>query len=108
MANQQMANEATKASPPPARSHLRFAHVPFAICLSLPFIFLIRAYQVLLGPLLGGHCRFTPTCSHYALEAFRLHNPLRAAWLTIRRLARCHPAGGQGYDPVPLPSPPRR
>lgn len=71
--------------------------------LSLPFIFLIRCYQVILGPLLGGHCRFDPTCSRYALEAYRVHGPVRGSWLTLRRLLRCHPFGGHGYDPVPLP-----
>ncbi|MEX2219409.1 MAG: membrane protein insertion efficiency factor YidD [Phycisphaerales bacterium] len=68
---------------------------------TLPFILLIRAYQVILGPLLGGHCRFVPTCSHYALEAYRTHGPLRGSWLTLRRVVRCHPFGGHGYDPVP-------
>ena len=76
--------------------HLRSA-------IALPFILLIRAYQVTLSPLMGGQCRFRPTCSEYAIEAYRIHNPLRASWLTLRRLARCHPFGGHGYDPVPLP-----
>jgi putative membrane protein insertion efficiency factor len=70
---------------------------------SLPFIVLIRAYQILLSPILGGHCRFHPTCSRYALDAYRLHGPLRGTWLTVRRLLRCHPFGGHGYDPVPPP-----
>lgn len=70
---------------------------------SLPFILLIRLYQVTLGLLLGGHCRFTPTCSHYALDAYRLHGPLRGSWLTLRRILRCHPFGGHGFDPVPPP-----
>jgi putative membrane protein insertion efficiency factor len=66
-----------------------------------PLIALVRAYQVTLGPLMGGHCRFTPSCSHYAVEALREHGALRGSWLTLRRLARCHPLGGGGYDPVP-------
>jgi len=70
--------------------------------LSLPFIVLIRMYQAVLGPLMGGHCRFVPTCSHYGLEAYRVHGPIRGTWLTLRRLVRCHPFGGGGYDPVPL------
>ena len=67
-----------------------------------PRVLLIRMYQMTLGPIMGGHCRFTPTCSHYALEAYRLHGPLRGTWLTLRRLLRCHPFVGGGYDPVPL------
>jgi putative membrane protein insertion efficiency factor len=65
------------------------------------FIFLIRLYQVLLSPLLGSNCRFHPTCSAYGVEAFRKWGALRGGWLTARRIARCHPWGGQGYDPVP-------
>lgn len=68
-----------------------------------PFILLIRVYQVFLGPLMGGHCRFEPTCSRYAIEAYQRHGPIRGTWLTLRRLFRCHPFGGHGYDPVPLP-----
>ena len=62
---------------------------------------LIHLYQVSLGPFLGGRCRFYPSCSHYAAEAFRTHPPHRAAWLTTRRLCRCHPLGGHGVDLVP-------
>lgn len=72
------------------------------VCI-FPFILGIRAYQVTLAPLMSGHCRFLPTCSNYALEAYRVHGPLRGTWLTARRLLRCHPWGGHGYDPVPLP-----
>ena len=68
-----------------------------------PFLAAIYAYRVLLGPWLGGHCRFHPTCSQYALDAYRLHGPVRGSWLTLRRLARCHPLGGRGVDPVPEP-----
>ncbi len=69
--------------------------------LAAPFILMIRAYQATLSPLLGGHCRFAPSCSEYALESFRTLPPWRAAWLTLRRLLRCHPLGGSGYDPPP-------
>jgi putative membrane protein insertion efficiency factor len=71
------------------------------VILSTPFILAIRMYQVLLSPLMAGHCRFHPTCSHYGIEAYRLHGPILGSWLTFRRLARCHPFGGKGYDPVP-------
>jgi len=70
--------------------------------LSFPFILLIKIYQWLLSPLLGfNKCRFTPTCSHYALEAFQKHGPFKGFWLSVKRIFRCHPWGGSGYDPVP-------
>ena len=62
---------------------------------------LVRLYQVTLSRIVGGHCRFEPSCSHYSIAALRTHGAARGAWLTIRRLARCHPWGGQGHDPVP-------
>jgi len=65
------------------------------------FIGAIRLYQMLLSPLLGANCRFTPSCSAYGVEAIRLHGPWRGGWLTLRRIARCRPGGGWGYDPVP-------
>ncbi|MBI1304151.1 MAG: membrane protein insertion efficiency factor YidD [Phycisphaera sp.] len=64
-------------------------------------IALVRGYQMLLGPLLGGHCRFSPSCSHYSIDAFRLHGARRGLRLTLSRLGRCHPWGGEGHDPVP-------
>ena len=66
-----------------------------------PFVFLIRFYQVCISPYKPASCRFTPTCSAYALEAFRKHGPIKGLYLTVRRLLRCHPWGGSGYDPVP-------
>ena len=66
-----------------------------------PLILLVRLYQVTLGPVMGGHCRFQPTCSNYAIETLTAHGAVRGTWLTIRRLLRCHPFGGGGYDPVP-------
>jgi len=69
--------------------------------LSLPFIFLIRVYQKLISPLLGPQCRYTPTCSQYGIEAFKKYGPIKGGWLTIKRIARCNPWGGHGYDPVP-------
>ena len=62
---------------------------------------LVRLYQVTLGFFMGGHCRFHPTCSEYSIEALRVHGALRGSWLTLRRLLRCQPFGGAGYDPVP-------
>ncbi len=67
---------------------------------------LIRFYQYFVSPLLGPSCRFTPTCSQYAIEAIDGHGVLRGGWLAVRRLLRCHPWGGSGYDPVPEPPPP--
>lgn len=65
-------------------------------------ILLIRGYQATLGPLMGGHCRFQPTCSAYAIEAYRAHGVLRGTWLTAGRLLRCHPFSRRcGFDPVP-------
>jgi len=61
----------------------------------------IRAYQLLLSPLLPPSCRYLPTCSDYAAEAIARHGVGRGAGLALRRLARCHPWGGSGYDPVP-------
>ena len=66
-----------------------------------PLILLVRFYQLCISPLTPPSCRFTPTCSQYALEALRKYGPLKGLWLTLRRLAKCHPWGGSGYDPVP-------
>lgn len=67
-------------------------------------LFLVRAYQVGLSPLLGGQCRFTPSCSEYALEAIREFGAARGSWLALKRVARCQPWGGLGHDPVPSSS----
>ncbi len=69
--------------------------------LSLPLIGLVTFYRYCVSPMFPSVCRFTPTCSEYALEALKRHGPLRGTWLAIRRIARCHPWGGSGYDPVP-------
>ena len=61
----------------------------------------IRLYQWTLSPLLGVNCRYAPSCSAYAVEAITTHGPVKGLWLAARRMARCHPWGGSGYDPVP-------
>ncbi len=64
----------------------------------------IRAYQVTVGAwFFSGVCRFTPSCSRYALDALEMHGALRGSLLTARRLLRCRPFGGSGHDPAPLP-----
>ncbi len=65
-------------------------------------IMLIKFYQSFLSPLLGPSCRYFPTCSSYALEAFRQHNFFYASWLTAWRILRCNPFVKGGYDPVPV------
>jgi len=69
--------------------------------LALPFIGLIKLYQLIISPWLGPSCRFTPTCSQYGLEAFKKYGVFKGFWLTAKRISRCHPWGGKGYDPVP-------
>ena len=69
----------------------------FAWLLILP----IRGYQRFISPLFPPVCRFTPTCSNYAIQAIRKHGPFRGTWLAIKRILRCNPWGGSGYDPVP-------
>jgi hypothetical protein len=69
--------------------------------LAFPFIVLIRFYQKVISPTMPSACRYSPTCSRYALEAFQKHHLLRAFYLTAKRLLSCHPWGGSGYDPVP-------
>jgi putative membrane protein insertion efficiency factor len=64
-------------------------------------LLLIRIYQYALSPLLPNSCRFVPTCSQYGIEALKKHGPLKGFWLTVKRIGRCHPWGGSGYDPVP-------
>lgn len=61
----------------------------------------IRFYQIAISPLLGPSCRYTPTCSEYARQAIVKHGPFKGTWLALKRILRCHPWGGSGYDPVP-------
>ena len=66
-----------------------------------PLLWLIRAYQLAISPMLGSRCRFYPSCSEYSMEALRHHGLFRGLWLTVRRLGRCHPWHPGGFDPVP-------
>ena len=68
---------------------------------SKPLIWLVRFYQLCISPLKPPCCRFTPTCSAYAIEALRKHGPIKGLLLAIWRILRCNPWGGSGYDPVP-------
>ena len=63
--------------------------------------FFVRGYQRFVSPLFPPTCRYQPTCSSYALEAIKLHGGLKGSWLALRRIVRCHPWGGSGFDPVP-------
>ena len=68
---------------------------------TFPLLLLIRGYQLIISPLLGSNCRFMPTCSEYAMESFRSHGLIKGSYLTIKRIGKCHPWGGHGYDPIP-------
>jgi uncharacterized protein len=81
----------------PARTVVRKVGGWVAWLLILP----IRFYQRFISPLTPPVCRFTPTCSQYAIEALRKHGPVKGLWLAVKRVLRCHPWGGSGYDPVP-------
>lgn len=70
---------------------------PAAFLVSLP----VRAYRLVFSPWVGMNCRYDPTCSAYAMEALEKHGAIKGAWLTLRRLLRCHPWGGAGVDDVP-------
>lgn len=70
---------------------------PLAHLFALP----VRAYRLIASPWVGHGCRFQPTCSAYALQALEQHGAFRGGWLTLKRISRCHPWGGSGFDPVP-------
>ena len=69
--------------------------------LAWPLLLLVQIYRYAISPLLGANCRVSPTCSVYAIEALRSHGAFRGTALAARRISRCHPWGGTGYDPVP-------
>lgn len=67
----------------------------------LPFILLIRFYQYVISPAMGPKCRYTPSCSQYAVTALQKHGIFKGGWLAMKRISSCRPGGGEGYDPVP-------
>jgi len=69
--------------------------------LTKPFVWMVRFYQAAISPFLPASCRYTPTCSHYTIEALEKHGLFRGGWLAIKRIGSCPPWGGEGYDPVP-------
>lgn len=60
----------------------------------------VLLYRVTLGPFMGGHCRYMPSCSQYAIDAINKYGPWRGGWKAFKRICRCHPWGGKGYDPA--------
>ena len=92
--------------PPPApflrrRAPLPMNKKPVCSIAAKFFIVLVRLYQLTFSSWTGWQCRFIPTCSNYAIEAFERHGAFKGLYLTTMRLLRCHPLGGNGYDPVP-------
>jgi putative membrane protein insertion efficiency factor len=73
----------------------------FGKILVFPLIVLVRIYQLVISPIFPATCRYTPTCSHYTVEALKVWGPLKGSYLAVKRIASCHPRGGFGYDPVP-------
>lgn len=69
--------------------------------LSYPIIGIVKFYQHFISPFTPATCRYTPTCSQYTLEALQKHGPFKGSWLGIKRIGKCQPWGGSGYDPVP-------
>ena len=66
-----------------------------------PFIFIIKFYQFIVSPLISKNCRYLPTCSEYSIESLKLHGLLRGLFFSIKRIFKCHPFGGHGFDPIP-------
>ena len=88
------------AAPQHRRARLRGMVLP-ALRPRLLLAYAVRLYQLVLSPIMPPRCRHLPTCSDYAIEALREHGALRGGWLAVRRIARCHPFGTSGFDPVP-------
>jgi putative membrane protein insertion efficiency factor len=85
----------------PSTDAVRVASKRVAAVATAGVLAVLRGYKLFLSPLFTGSCRFYPSCSDYMAEAVRVHGILRGVWLGCRRLARCHPLGGHGVDPVP-------
>ena len=92
-----MPRQSSPALPVARRAPYMQAMTPLAHIAALP----VRAYRLIFSPWVGHGCRYHPTCSAYALEALEKHGAVRGSWLTLRRIARCHPWGGSGIDNVP-------
>jgi len=69
--------------------------------LALPMLGLVWFYRLAISPWLGNNCRYDPSCSEYTMDALRIHGAFHGSWLAAKRIGRCHPWGGSGYDPVP-------
>lgn len=69
--------------------------------ITFPLVVLIKIYQWFISPILPSSCRYKPTCSSYMVESLRIYGPVKGLWLGLKRISRCHPWGGEGYDPVP-------
>ena len=69
--------------------------------LTFPIILIIKFYQFFISPFLGQNCRYIPSCSEYAIESLKIYGPLKGFYLAIKRIFKCHPWGGKGFDPVP-------
>ncbi len=102
--------ESSVSAPPPPSSDTGENAAPLPLhrsvasslrrCFSALLIHLVLLYRVTLGRLLGGQCRYQPTCSQYAIDAIHKHGPWRGGWRALKRISRCHPWGGGGYDPA--------
>ena len=66
-----------------------------------PLFIIIKAYQLIISPIIGSNCRFLPTCSEYAIESLKSYGLIKGIFLTVKRIGKCHPWGSHGYDPIP-------